>query len=132
MITSLFGMSRIGNVKVMSNKERPMKVQPHGGAVVDWNEFDKMREEFPICIDHDKDMISFKMLTKPAKEGGDLRNAQFTDLIATALKMLNYLNDKFPCKENSHTIANLESALDWQEVRTQDRQHRKVEGKNLI
>lgn len=105
-------------------KERPVK---HDGSV-DWGEFDRLRDEKPIFIDHEKDMVSFKFMTRPAKEGG--KGCQLVDLIDVALHQLKYFNTLFPCRENSMTITKLEEALMWQEKRTQDRIERNVEGIN--
>lgn len=126
MILSLAGLKDINGKKVMTNEDRPLDDEGN----VDWEAFDKMRDEFPICIDHEKDMISFKMLTKPESEGGDLRNAQLVDLAATALTILDHLNAKFPCRENFFSILKLEEFLMWQEARTKNRKERGVEGKN--
>ena len=115
-INSIKDLGRTSRVKLMSNDERPLKEN----GEIDWDKFDEVREEYPICVDHEKDMISFKMLTKPASEGGDLRNAQLTDLIEVALHMLKYFNEKFPCRENSLSITKLEEALMWQEMRTKN------------
>jgi len=131
MINSLKGISHINGKKIMTNDERPMRLDSEGNKLgVDWIKFDEMREEFPICIDHEKDMISFKMLTKPSSEGGDLRNCQLTEFIGVGLQTLKYLNAKFPCRENSMTITKLEEALMWQRERTLNRVVRGVEGKN--
>ena len=97
-------------------------------ASVNWEATDKAREESPIYFDHEADMISFKMMTKPASEGG--KGCQFTDLIEVALHQLKYLNGKFPCRENDFTIIKLEEALMWQRERTINRIKREVEGKN--
>ena len=43
---------------------------------------------------------------------------------------MNFLNGKFPCRENSIVITHLETALLWLEKRTNDRIKRNVEGKN--
>jgi len=126
MINSLKDVKEINGKKVITDEERPT---PFSGEV-DWESFDSMRDEFPICIDHEKDMISFKMMTKSVSEGGDLRNAQFTELVGAGLQILKYLNAKLPCRENAITITKLEEALMWQEKRTQDRIKRNVEGKN--
>lgn len=127
MINSLKGLKSINGKKVMTNEERPMVGI---SEVVDWEGFDKMRETYPICIDHDKNMISFKILTKPASEGGNLELCQWSDLVGTGLKILKYLNAKFPCRENSIMITNIEEALMWNDKRTTDRLERNVEGKN--
>lgn len=123
-INTLKGLKEINGYKVMTNQDRPLdsKLQ------VDWEKFDEMRGEFPICIDHEKDMISFHMLTKPASEGGNLNLCQLTVFIKTALIQLSYLNTKFPCRENSITITKLEEALMWQNKRTENRIKRNVEG----
>ena len=84
-----------------------------------------------IRVDHSRDMLTFDMLTKPASEGGDLDRCQWSDLVATGLEQLKYLNAKFPCRENALTITKLEEALMWNEARTKNRISRGVEGKNL-
>lgn len=112
--------------EIMTHNDRPLFTD----GSVDWDLFDHMREsDHPLCIDHDKDMISFKMMTKPASEGG--RGCQFTDLIEVALHQLKYLNGKFPCRESSITITKLQEALMWQEQRTKDRLSRAVEGRDV-
>ena len=124
MIGSLKNVTEINGKKVLS--ERPV----NGTGEVDWELVDKLREVFPIYIDHDVDMISFKMLTKPASEGGNLELCQLTELITAGLMILKYLNEKFPCRENAITITKLEEALMWQQKRTEDRIERNVEGKD--
>lgn len=118
-------LKEVNGKKVMTNDERP---KDHQGNV-DWDAFDEMRNEYPICIDHESDMISCKMLTKPASEGGNLNLCQLTELISIAKHMLEYLNDKFPCEENTHTLFHLKEALMRQEERTKNRIKRNVEGK---
>ena len=83
-----------------------------------------------VKIDHENEEITFKMLTKPASEGGDLSKCQCVDLIKVGLHQLKYLNDRFPCRENSITITKIEEGLMWQEKRTLDRIKRNVEGIN--
>lgn len=97
---------------------------------VDWEKFDELRNSHPIYIDHEIDMISFKMLTKPASEGGNLELCQWSDLVATGLEQLKYFNAKFPCRENALTITKLEEALMWNDARTKNRIARNVEGKD--
>lgn len=109
----------------------PEKFNESGAMDYRWFEKD-IRPNFNIFLRHDVDSISFNMLTKPQSEGGDLSKCQFTDLIATALVMLRYLNNKFPCRENSITITKLEEAVMWQEERTRDREARGVEGTNQL
>lgn len=52
------------------------------------------------------------------------------ELLSVLINRLNYLNDKFPCRENSIAITHIETALLWLNKRTQDRVNRGVEGKN--
>ena len=126
MIGCLKGLTNINGKKVLT--ERPLKED----GTVDWEKFDELRNSSPIYIDHDTDMISFKMLTKPASEGGNTELCQLTELITTALIVTSCLNRKFPCRENEMTIDCLKEALDWQDERTADRTNRGVEGKELI
>ncbi len=127
MIQSLDGVLEINGKQVMTNSERPVNKET---GETDWAAFDEMRNDFPICIDHNTDMISVKMLTKPASEGGNLNLCQCTDLVALGLEQLKYLNAKFPCKENAMSITHIEEALNWQHARTRNRVARNVEGKN--
>lgn len=130
MIEMLKGITSINGKKVCdlqaAKNVESLKTDGH----FDWDKFDEFRKDFPISIDHANDMISFKMLTKPASEGGNLELCQLTELIETARIMLNYLNDKYPCAENKFTLNNLDAAIGWQKMRTKDRSERGVEGKN--
>ena len=51
------------------------------------------------------------------------------ELLTILIDRINYLNGKFPCRENSLAITNMEQALMWLEKRTRDREKRAVEGK---
>lgn len=124
-LETLKGIKEIDGNGVMTNHERPLDENGN----VHWEDFDEMRRsDFPICIDHEKDMISFKMMTSPVSEGGS--GCQLTTLIETSLIMITYLNVKFPCRENAITITKLEEALMWQKHRTVNREIRGVEGFN--
>lgn len=124
MINTLKGITAIDGKLVLQER-----VYNANGSI-NWEKTDEARETHPIFVDHDVDMISFKMLTKPASEGGNMEMCQLTTLIATAKHMLEYLNAKFPCRENALTITKLEEALMWQDARTKNRELRGVEGKN--
>jgi len=52
------------------------------------------------------------------------------EVLEVLIDRMNYLNGKFPCRENSIVITHLETALLWLEKRTRDRIKRNVEGKN--
>lgn len=53
------------------------------------------------------------------------------DLLAMLINRMQYLQDKFPCRENALVITKLEESLMWLNKRTSDRLARGVEGKNL-
>jgi len=90
---------------------------------------DKMSEdENPmVIVDHEKDTITFKMMTKPASKGG--KGVQHYDLVKVAKLMVQYLDKDYPCGENTDTLLALNKAIASQEKRTADRIRRKVEGK---
>lgn len=52
------------------------------------------------------------------------------EVIAMLIDRMQYLQAKFPCKENACCITHLEEGLMWLEKRTRDRQKRGVEGTN--
>jgi hypothetical protein len=47
------------------------------------------------------------------------------------LDRMNYLQSKFPCRENAIAITKLDEALLWLNKRTSDRVKRNVEGKQI-
>lgn len=53
------------------------------------------------------------------------------EVLEVLIDRMNYLQGKFPCRENAIAITNLEQALMWLNKRTQDRLKRQVEGKQL-
>lgn len=53
------------------------------------------------------------------------------ELMRVLINRIQFLNSKFPSRENSISITKIEEALMWQEKRTRDRQARGVEGKAL-
>lgn len=53
------------------------------------------------------------------------------EVLAILIHRMDYLNNKFPCRENSLAITNLEQALMWLEKRTSNRKIRGVEGKHI-
>ena len=57
-------------------------------------------------------------------------NGAFVEgVIAAALDRIHYYQDsKFKCRENALAITKLEEALHWLDHRTQEREHRQVEG----
>ena len=53
------------------------------------------------------------------------------DLLEILIDRMNYLQEKFPCRENALVITKLAESLMWLNKRTQDRIKRNVEGKQL-
>lgn len=53
------------------------------------------------------------------------------EVIEMLVDRINYLQSKFPCRENAIAITKLEEALMWLNKRTQDRIKRGVEGKHI-
>jgi hypothetical protein len=53
------------------------------------------------------------------------------ELLDVLINRMNYLQSKFPCRENALAITKLEEALLWLNKRTQDRVKRNVEGKQI-
>lgn len=53
------------------------------------------------------------------------------ELLEILINRMQYLQGKFPCKENACCITHLEEGLMWLEKRTNDRKKRQVEGKNI-
>lgn len=53
------------------------------------------------------------------------------EVLTMLINRIQYLQGKFPCRENAIVITNLEESLMWLEKRTADRVKRQVEGKQL-
>lgn len=54
------------------------------------------------------------------------------EVLKALIDRLQYLNGKFPCRENAIVITKLEESLMWLNKRTADRQVRSVEGKATL
>lgn len=52
------------------------------------------------------------------------------EVLSMLIDRMNYLQGKFPCRENAIVITKLEESLMWLNKRTSDRQKRNVEGTN--
>ena len=53
------------------------------------------------------------------------------EVLRVLIDRMNYLQEKFPCRENAIVITKLEESLMWLNKRTDDRKARNVEGKQL-
>jgi hypothetical protein len=120
-LETLKGLHEINGVRILQH--RPIDET----GKIDWNHFDEMRKEQPIYVDHDVNMISFRIQNGPIKEVGK-NGCQVVDMIAVAKHIIERLNEKYPCGENAGTICALNLALAWQEQRTKNRETRNVEG----
>lgn len=52
------------------------------------------------------------------------------EVLAMMIDRMNYLQGKFPCRENAIVITKLEESLMWLNKRTAERKARNVEGTN--
>lgn len=52
------------------------------------------------------------------------------EVLSMLIDRMNYLQNKFPCRENALVITKLEESLMWLNKRTNDRIKRNVEGTN--
>lgn len=53
-------------------------------------------------------------------------------ILTVLIDRLQFLQSKFPCRENAIVITKLEESLMWLEKRTADRVKRNVDGKKLV
>ena len=124
-LETLKNLTEIGGYKVVCQAVDIACTKVDGST--DWKKFDEYRKDYPIHITHDKNMISFKIQDGPIKEFG-VNGCQVDTLIRTARIIVDGLNKKYPCRENSLAITKLDEAILWLEARTRDRETRGVEG----
>jgi hypothetical protein len=108
---------KIGGFKVIRAKSKHLS----------WDEFDQMRASYPIHITDSINAISFKIQDGPVTEVG-VNGCDVDTMIHAAKEMLWGLNYKFPCAYNEGAIACLVTAIKLLQMRTKDRERRKVEG----
>lgn len=53
------------------------------------------------------------------------------EVLAMLVDRINFLQSKFPCRENAIALTHIETALMWLNKRTEERRARGVEGKAL-
>jgi arginine/lysine/ornithine decarboxylase len=124
-LETLKGVAEIGGFEVLSERPKDEK------GNVDWDLFDEQRKDKPIYIDHDVNMISFRIQDGPIKENG-VNGCQVDTLIHAAMIMIQKLDKKFPCWENKSAYYALCNALGRLEERKTNRKARGVEGYNKI
>lgn len=86
-------------------------------------------EEGHIFVDDENNLIAFKIQNGPIAENGK-NGCQVEDIIVVAKHMIEGLNKKFSCRENSMIITKLDEAIMWSKKRIFDRTKREVEGFN--
>ena len=118
-LETLKGVEKIGGFKVTRGKPLDMS----------WHDFDLSRSEYPIHITDRINTISFKIQDGPIKENG-VNGCQVDTVIEAAKTIIEGLNEKFPCRENSLAITKLDESLMWLRERTRKREERGVEGFN--
>ncbi len=133
-IETLEGVEEVGGFKVVNidslRKEKPELFNESGA--MDYRIFEKDIRPFNfIYTRHDVHSIAFTMQTGPIKEVG-VNGVQIDTLIEAAKLIIEGLNKKFPCRENSMIITKLDEALLWSQKRKTDREKRGVEGLNRI
>ena len=78
-----------------------------------------------------------QFIHKEPKEEGSTELITISDgttneeILEVLIDRMNFLQSKFPCRENALVITKLEESLMWLNKRTQDRMKRNVEGKQL-
>lgn len=120
-LETMKGITVINGEKILQER-----IKNEDGSI-NWQATDEARKECPIYVDHDVNMISFRIQQGPIKEVGK-NGCQVEDIVAVAKHIIEGLNSKFPCRENSIMITKLDEAIMWSKKRTADRQARQVEG----
>lgn len=110
-------------------KLHPEKFSASGAILSEFFE-SEIRPNYFIFVRDDKNSISFNIQNGPIKEFG-VNGVQVNEMISIAKIMIEGLNKKFPCRENSMAIEKLEESLMWLERRKKNREARGVEGKSL-
>lgn len=60
-----------------------------------------------------------------------INGLQIDDVLYETIRHLKEINTNYPCKENEITLSSLRTALQAQQLRTENRIKRGVEGKNI-
>jgi len=107
-----------------------MKIQSEGYRYELENFEDKTKEgiviQFIEKIPAPKEEASFEGQLLTLNDG--TTNEEVLEML---IDRMNYLQGKFPCKENACCITHLQEGLMWLEKRARDRIKRNVEGKQL-
>jgi len=96
-------------------------------AILNANGCDVEGHRYDILHGATSSTIMFQL--GPVKEAG-VNGVTSEALLAALIHRTQFLNGKFPCRENSIAITKMQEALMWFEKRTADRLARQVEGEN--
>lgn len=124
-LETLKDVTQINDTKILQERAK------NADGSIDWQKTDELRKECPIFVDHDVNMISFRIQNGPIKEVGK-NGCQVEDMIATCAVIIGKLNEKFPCEENDQVLEHLRRAVAWSKQRTANRQARNVEGESKL
>lgn len=129
-LETLKGVTKIGDfdVVVMDDlrEKYPDKFNESGAMDYKWFEKEIRPHNF-VYVRNDVNSISFTIQNGPIKEAG-VNGCQVDTIIEAAKIIIEGLNQKFPCRENSMVITKLDEALLWSKKRKTDREARGVEG----
>lgn len=93
--------------------------------------------EVPNFENKGKEGQLIQFIQKEPKEAGSTELVTVADgctnedLLEVLINRLNFLQSKFPCKENACAITHLQEGKMWLEERTRDRVAKSVEGKQV-
>lgn len=129
-LETLKGVDKIDGFDVVVMDELrekyPEKFNPDGSMQWEWFEKDIRPNNF-IYVRNDKNSLAFTIQNGPVKENG-VNGCQVDTLITAAKLIIEGLNKKFPCRENSIAITKLDESILWLKKRKLDRESRGVEG----
>lgn len=133
-LETMKGVNEINGEKIIIMDELrelfPERFTDTGAMDHAWFE-ETIRPNHFIYVRHDKNSLAFTIQNGPIKEVGK-NGCQVEDIIAVAKHIVEELNKKFPCRENSMVITKLDEAIMWSKKRTSDRKERKVEGTSQL
>ena len=131
-LETLKGVKEINGHKIIIMDELrekyPEKFNKSGSMDYKWFE-KEIRPHHHIYVRHDVNSLSFTIQNGAIKENGH-NGCQVDEVIATAKLIIEGLNKKFPCRENSMVVTKLDEALMWLQKRKDDRKKRGVEGES--
>jgi hypothetical protein len=82
-----------------------------------------------IKVDSENCQVTFDIQSDPIKSVG-INGVQCLDILKYSFHLLTSLNNSHRCKENEKSLDLILEAINWQEIRTEEREKRGVEGFN--